>query len=349
MLEKTWKLVRKTFTQWSEDKASRLAASLAYYTIFSIAPVLIIVIAIAGLAFGKDAAQGYIFQQIQGIVGSNSAKAIQDMIAHSRQAGSGVIAMVIGFGALLFGATGVFAELQDSLDTIWNVTPKAQTGILKLVQNRFLSFSMVLGTGFLLLVSLVISAGLAAFGKYFSHFLPGMDFLASIINFLVSFAIVTLLFGLIYKVLPDVRIAWGDVWIGAAATSLLFTVGKSLIGLYLGRSSVSSSYGAAGSLIVVILWVYYSALILFLGAEFTQVYAQHYGSRIEPAPNAVPLEDSADPSRQEPRAAQSTTPPPETHPKVTRDLPPRKRILAGAYGSFVLGVVVTLTLLRKIR
>ncbi len=286
-----WQLLKETFDEWSEDKASRLSAALAYYTIFSLAPLLILVIAIAGSVFGEEAARGQIVGQIQGLVGRNGAEVIETAIQNANQPATGTIASLISVVALLFGATGVFAELQDALNTIWEVTPKPGTGVKGFVRNRFLSFAMILGIGFLLLVSLVVSAGLAAVNSYFSHLIPGADFLWSIANFLISFAVITLLFAMIFRFLPDVEIAWNDVWIGAGITSLLFVIGKTILGRYLGGGSFGSAYGAAGSLVIILAWVYYAAQILFFGAEFTQVYARKYGSQIVPSPNAMPVTD----------------------------------------------------------
>lgn len=288
-----WQLLKETFKEWSEDKASRLSAALAYYTIFSLAPLLIIVIAIAGSVFGEEAARGQIVGQIQGLVGTSGAEVIETAIENANQPATGTIASIISIIALLFGASGVFAELQDALNTIWEVTPKPGMGVKGFVRNRFLSFAMILGIGFLLLVSLVISAALAALNSYFSHLVPGVDFLWSIANFLISFGVITLLFAMIYRFLPDVEITWNDVWIGAAITSLLFVIGKSILGIYLGNSSFGSAYGAAGSLVIILAWVYYAAQILFFGAEFTQVYATKYGSQIVPTKNAMPVTEEA--------------------------------------------------------
>lgn len=288
-----WELFKETFDEWNEDKASRLAAALAYYTVFSIAPLLIIAIAVAGLVFGEEAARGQIVGQIQGLVGRNGAEAIETAIKNASQPASGTIASLIGVGALLFGASGVFAELQDSLNVIWEVVPRPDLGVKGFVRKRFLSFAMVLGIGFLLLVSLVISAVLAAVNGYFSGLLPGIDLIWQIANFVISFSITTLLFAMIYKFLPDVKITWGDVLTGAAITSLLFSIGRYLLGLYLGNGTFGSTYGAAGSVVVILAWVYYAAQILFFGAEFTQVYARKYGSQIIPDKNAVPITDEA--------------------------------------------------------
>lgn len=273
-----WALLKDSISEWLEDRAPRLSAALAYYTVFSLAPLLIIVIAIAGLVFGQEAVQGQIVEQIGHMVGKGSAKEIQTMIQSAHNPTSGVIGTVVGIVVLLFGATGVFGELQDSLNTVWDVSPKAGGGIWGMIKDRFLSFTMVLGIGFLLLVSLVLSAGLAALGNYLGSLLPGSGYILQALYFLVSFGLITLLFATMYKVLPDVEIAWGDVWIGAIMTSLLFTIGKFLIGFYIGQTDVGSAYGAAGSIVVLLVWIYYSALILFFGAEFTQVYANKYGS-----------------------------------------------------------------------
>ena len=281
-------LLKETYRDWSEDKASRLAAALAYYTAFSAAPLLLITIAVAGLVFGREAAQGRIVGQLQGLMGP-AAGAIETSLANSQDTSAGTISAIIGLATLVWSASSLFGQLQESLNTIWEVAPDPNAGILATLKRRFLSMTMVLGVGFVLLVSLVITAGVAAVGAFFGNLLPGGAFLWQIVNFVLSFAIITLLFAAIYKVLPDVTVAWSDVWIGSAVTALLFTVGKLLIGLYLGHASVGSTFGAAGSLLVFLVWVYYSAQILFFGAEFTQVYARRYGSRILPAEGAVAL------------------------------------------------------------
>ncbi|MEH2058045.1 MAG: YihY/virulence factor BrkB family protein [Nostoc sp.] len=290
-LQAIWKLFQETFKEWSEDKASRLAAALAYYTIFSIAPLLIIVIAIAGAVFGEEAARGQIVGQIQGLVGIDGAKFLETAIKNANKPQTGAIASIVSVVVLLLGATGLFTELQDAMNTIWEVKAKPGRGINNMIRLRFLSFAMVIGIGFLLLVSLVISTALATLVTYFSNLLPGVDFIWQIINFILSFAITTLLFGLIFKVLPDVKIAWSDVLVGAALTSVLFSIGRFLLGQYLGNGSFGSTYGAAGSLVVILAWVNYAAQILFFGAEFTQVYARRYGSGIVPTKNAVHLSD----------------------------------------------------------
>ncbi len=276
-------LLKDTFADWNADKAPQLAAALAYYTVFSLAPLLIIVIAIAGLAFGQEAAQNQVVGQLRGLVGEQGGETIQEMIKSASKPADGILATIIGVVTLLFGAAGAFGQMKATLNTIWNVPPRPVSGIkgiILAIKSQLISLAMVLGIGFLLLVSLILSAGISAVSNFMGERLPLPPIVWQIIDFVVSFGIITLLFAAIYKVLPDADIAWSDVWIGAAITSLLFVIGKILIGLYLGHSSVASSYGAAGSLVVLLLWIYYSAQILFFGAEFTQVYANRYGSRI---------------------------------------------------------------------
>ncbi len=284
-LKQIWRLLKETFVKWQKDKASRLAASLSYYTIFSLAPLLIIAIAIAGFFFGETAARGEIIGQIQGLVGKDGAEAIQAMIQNASRPNSsdGTIASVISIFILIFGASGMFVELQDALNTIWDIEQGPDLGIIDFIRKRFLTFAMILGIGFLLLVSLVLSAVLAGISSLTSSLFPGFDFLSQLVNFVVSFGVITLLFAMIYKYLPDVKITWGDVRIGAIITALLFVIGKYLIGLYLGNNTFSSTYGAAGSIIIILVWTNYSAQILFFGAEFTQVYARKYGSQIKPS------------------------------------------------------------------
>jgi membrane protein len=281
-------ILKKAGSDWMEDQAPTLGAALAYYTVFSLAPLLIIAIAIVGLVFGQEAAQGQIFEQLRGLLGEASAKAMQDMVQNANaKPATGVVATLIGVVTLLFGASGVFGQLQTSLNAIWDVEPKPGRGILGLVRDRILSFGFILVVGFLLLVSLLLTAAVAVVAQWFGGMLPAMETLAQILNFALSLAVITLLFAMIFKFLPDAKIAWHDVWIGAFITALLFTVGKFALGLYLAKSGVGSSYGAAGSLIVLLLWVYYSSQILFFGAEFTQVYANRFGSHVAPTDNAV--------------------------------------------------------------
>lgn len=285
--QSAFSLLKETFQEWKDDDALDLGAALSYYTIFSLAPLLLAVISIAGLVFGREAVQGQLVGQIQGLVGQQGAEAIQTMIANAGRHGSGVLATVIAVVTILFGATGVFGQLQKTLNKIWDVEPKPGAGVKGLLKARALAFGMIIGIGFLLLVSLAVSALLSGLDSYLAGLFPGAAIVLRILSFVLSFAVVTLLFAMIYRVLPDVEISWKDVWVGAAVTALLFTIGKYLIGLYLGHSSVASVYGAAGSLVVVLLWVYYSSQILFFGAEFTQVYARAYGSRIVPSKHAV--------------------------------------------------------------
>jgi len=285
-------LIKETVQEWSEDKATRLAAALAYYTVFSIPPLLIIALAIAGQVFDQEIAQQQLINQVVSLVGAGGdsvGTALETILDNVSRPEGSLIAIIIGVITLFFGASGVFGELHGALNTIWEVVPRGGRGILGTLKDRFFSFTMVLGIGFLLLVSLVLSTALSALGDFFTGFLPETLNLIQIFNQVVSFGVITVLFALIFKVIPDVEIAWRDVWIGAAATALLFTLGKYLIGLYLGNSAVASTYGAAGSLIVILVWVFYSAQILFLGAEFTQVYANRYGSRIVADDDAILL------------------------------------------------------------
>lgn len=286
-------LIKETFAEWSEDKAARLAASLAYYTVFSIPPLLIITLAIAGQVFDAEQAQDRLVGQIIGLVGADGARAIEDMIENADKPGESIPATIISVVILLFGASGVFGQLQEALNTIWEVAPKPGRGILGTITDRFFSFTMVLGIAFLLLVSLIVSAGLAALDEFVVGLLPGMELVMQIVSLLISFGVTAVLFALIFKIVPDVEVAWRDVWIGAPVTAALFEIGKFAIGYYLGNSAPASTFGAAGSLVVILLWVYYSAQILFLGAEFTQVYANKYGSRIVADEDAVPLTDEA--------------------------------------------------------
>ncbi|HEY6877478.1 MAG TPA: YihY/virulence factor BrkB family protein [Polyangiales bacterium] len=283
-------IVKETAKDWSADNATRLAASLAYYTVLSIAPLLVLAVSIAGLVYGEDAARGQIAEQISGVVGPQAGKAIQTVLTHAKAPEEGIFSSVVGIVVLLFGASGVFGELQASLNEIWKVAPKPGRGFWGIVQQRFFSFAMVLGVAFLLLVSLLLSATIAVVGSVFSHALPGGAVVWEAVNFAFSLGVITGLFALIFKVIPDAEVGWRDVWMGALVTAVLFTVGKFGLGMYLGRASVASPYGAAGSFIVFVIWVYYAAQILFMGAEFTQVFARHRGRRIEPSSHAVPVE-----------------------------------------------------------
>jgi membrane protein len=273
-------LLKETFSEWKEDNAARLGAALAFYSVFSMAPLLIIVISISGLVFGQDAVQGRVVEQIGGLIGTDAARSVEAIIQNARKPATGIIAGTAGILTLLLGAAGVFVQLQDALNVIWDVPPSAGRTVAEQLRDRFLSFALVLGSGFLLLVSLVVSAGLAALNDSLARLAPVSGQFLEVAHVLVSYAVITLLFAMIFKVLPDARIAWSDVWVGAAITSLLFTIGKLLIGVYLGKSAIMSTYGAAASIVIMLVWVYYSAQVLFLGAEFTQVYANRFGSRI---------------------------------------------------------------------
>ncbi len=273
-------LVKDAVTAWVDDYAPSMGAALAYYSLFSIAPLLIIAIAVAGFFFGEEAARGEIFGQLRGLIGEEGAAAVQGLLKSASEPLHGAIATAAGVFTLLIGATTVFGELQSDLDRIWRVpAPKEGGGMWMLIRSRVLSFGMVIGIGFLLLVSLIVSAILSALNKWWLPLFGGWIVLFAIVNAVVSFAIITVLFAMVLKFLPRISIDWRDVWIGAAVTALLFTAGKFLIGLYLGRSSVASGFGAAGSVVVLMVWIYYSAQIFLLGAEFTSVYAHRYGSR----------------------------------------------------------------------
>jgi membrane protein len=281
-----WLLLKEAATDWSRDRAPRLGAAQAYYTVFSVVPFLILIIGMIGMVFGKEAAQGTIVEQLALLVGEHSAATIKEMIQRAEQPATGLLSTLIAIITLLVGASGFFGELQDALNTVWGIEPKKGRGMWGLIQDRFLSFLTVLGIGFLLLVSLMLSVALSAFGKWFGNLLPFPELILQILNFLLSFGVITGLFALMFKVLPDAHIAWRDVWVGAAITSALFTLGKFLIGLYLGKTNIESEYGAAGSLVIFLVWVYYSGQILLYGAEFTKVYANRMGEHIAPTSEA---------------------------------------------------------------
>ena len=286
-------LLKPALWQWFNHNAFEMAAALAYYSLVSLAPLIIILIAIVGPFFGSAAAENYIVGAIAGIAGEESARAVQAIVQKANQQGSGVLATISGGFLLLLGAGAVVGQLQQSLNVIFGVTPKPDIDWWAFLRARFFSYAMLLAIGFLLLVSLIVTTVLSAISKYFGHLLPGLAMIWPVVDLTASFALVTLLFALIYKILPDVQIAWRDVLLGAALTSLLFSVGKFLIGLYLGRSTVAAVYGAAGSLVTVLLWVYYSALIVFYGAEITQLYATQLGSGLA----ANELSEEAEPAK----------------------------------------------------
>jgi membrane protein len=296
-----WPLIKMSVLSWRQDHASSMGAALAYYTLFSIAPVLVIVIAVAGFFFGAEAARGEIVTQLRGLLGEDGATAVQGLLESASRPEEGLFATISSIALLLLGATTVFAELQSDLDRIWRAETRSISGLWAFLRARLLSFGMVLALAFLLLVSLVLSAALAALGNWWGGWFEAWALVLEVINFIAAFAITMGLFALIYKLLPRVDIDWHDVWIGAAVTALLFAIGKFLIGLYIGRSGIASGFGAAGSFVVLLVWVYYSTQIFLLGAEFTWVYAHEYGSRRgKPRPGAV--DTAAPPAREDKRA-----------------------------------------------
>ena len=279
-IKQIWALIKTTFSSWLDDYAPSMGAALAYYTLFSIAPLLLIVISTAGIVFGEDAVRGEIFDQLRDLMGDQGAQAVQSLLASVSEPKKGVAGTIIGTVLLVIGATTVLGELQDAFDRIWRVPEKDKKGgVVTLIWTRLLSLGIILGIGFLLIVSLVFSAAMAALGKWWGPFFSNLEILAAVLNFFLSFMFLSALFAMLYKLMPRVEIHWRDVWAGAAVTALLFMVGKLLIGIYIGKSAISSGFGAAGSLVVVLVWVYYSAQIFLLGAEFTRVYSQAHGSR----------------------------------------------------------------------
>ena len=287
-LRASWEVLKLTFAEWTNDNAFQLSAALAFYTMFSIAPLLLIVVGVASFFLAPETATNRIVGEMEKMVGPQGAHAVQQVIESSRGFGKGLWAVSVGIVTLIMGATAVFGELQTALNYMWDVKAKPdRNAIMSLVITRLRSFSIALCVGFLLLVSLVISAVISGLQDYMNQWLPGFPSLWQAANVIASFFVVAVLFAMIYKFLPDVVISWKDVWIGAVVTALLFTGGKYLIGVYLGQTATASAFGAAGSLVVLLFWVYYSALIGFLGAEFVQVYARRYGSGIQPKKHAV--------------------------------------------------------------
>ncbi len=288
-LKSSWGLLKSVFSSWSDDYAPSMGAALAYYTMFSIAPLLLIVISVAGLVFGEEAARGEIFHQLRGLMGAEGAQAVQGLLESANKPTQGIVSTIIGAILLLVGATTVFGELQSDLDRIWRAPVRENTsGIWGLLRTRLLSFGMIMGLGFLMMVSLVFSAALAAMSKWWGPVFGGWEAIAHIFNQLISFGLTTVVFAMIYKFMPRVKIEWHDVWVGALVTAFLFTVGKFLISLYIGKAGVSSSFGAAGSLVILLVWVYYSAQIFLLGAEFTWIYSHTHGSRKDdPKPEGI--------------------------------------------------------------
>ena len=278
-------LFKTAFAEWRKDQSAVLGAALAYYTVFSLAPLLLIALAVAGLVFGEEAARNQISSQISGLIGAQAAEGVNDMVASASKKSTGAIATVLGIGALILGASGVFGQLQAAMNQIWDVEPKAKGGILKFFKDRFLSISMVMGTCFLLLVSLLASAAISTVTSRFGAAGDARSALLQVADFVISFVVITVMFAALFKFLPETRVEWRDCWLGAIFTSLLFAAGKVLIGVYIGRSGIASSYGAAGSVLVILLWVYYSAQILFFGAELTKAYAERVGTRKDGNPD----------------------------------------------------------------
>lgn len=344
---RVFKLLKATATDWIEDNALRLSAALAYYSIFSIAPLLVIAISVAGLVLGEEAVRGQLDEQLNSYVGAQAAEGIQSMVQGASKKSDGLIGAVIGFVTLMLGASGVFGQLKDALNTIWEVKTKGGAGVWGFLRERLLNFGMVLVIGFLLLTSLVLTAGLAALSGYLESIVGMPEFVGVIFAFVISFSVVTTLFAFIFKVLPDAQIQWRNVWIGAAVTALLFEIGKFGLSYYLGRESTASGFGAAGAAILLLLWVYYASCILLFGAEFTQVYARETGHEIKPAPNAEPVTPEA-------RAQQGMAPETSGEPNqptfartqvITVTAPPAGpspvgALLAVVAGSFVVGLLV---------
>lgn len=287
-LKQFWKVVVATFMGFINDNGLKLSASLAYYTVFSIAPLLILVISLISLFLGHDAVNNNLYPQIKEYVGSSAAVQIQEIIKNLQFSGKTGVALITGISILLIGASSMFVEIQDSLNIIWRVKAKPKRGWVKLLQNRFLSFSLIITLGFLLLVSLAINIAIHALSERLIHFLPGVTVLVlNLINLAITLVVIAVLFGIIFKILPDVKIRWAEVRTGAIFTAILFMLGQYLIGLYIQYTAQGSAYGAAGSIIIILVWIYYSSAILYIGAEFTQVYAEATGCRIEPAEYAV--------------------------------------------------------------
>ena len=286
-----WQLGRESVTAWSDDYASSMGAALAYYTLFSLAPLLLLVIAVAGMVFGAEAARGQIVGQLSGLIGKEGAVAVEALLKSASEPAKGAVASIVSVVTLLVGATSIFAELQSDLDRIWRAPEVIKpSGIWGLLRTRMLSFGLIVSIAFLLLVSLVVSAALAAMGTWWGAWFPGWVITMQIVNQAVSLVFVTLLFALMYRILPSVRVAWADVWHGALATGILFTIGKFAIGMYLGKAGIQSGFGAAGSIVVLLVWVFYSSQIFLLGAEFTWLYAHNHGSK---AGEAVPDQAAA--------------------------------------------------------
>jgi membrane protein len=290
-LKNWWKILKDTGVGFSDDKALKFSAALSYYTIFSLAPLLLLLISLVGFFLGEEAIRGHLFGEINGLLGNEASAQIQEIVKNMELTGKTTTALIIGIITLIIGATTVFGEIQDSINIIWRVKAKPKRGWLKLIKDRLLSSSLIIGLGFLLIVSLTINGALQAMNAWLMGYFPDVTVVIfNIINVIISFVVITLLFGVIFKILPDVKIAWKDVRAGAFFTACLFMLGRFLIGLYIEKAGTASTYGAAGSLIIILVWVYYTAAILYFGAVFTRVYADHIGLRIEPADYAVYVE-----------------------------------------------------------
>ncbi|MGN6399158.1 MAG: YihY/virulence factor BrkB family protein [Flavisolibacter sp.] len=283
-----WQLLKDSFKGFSNDRVFKLSGSLAYFTVFSIGPMLLVIIFFADLFYGREAVEGTVYGQIKGFVGPGAAAQIQEIIKNASLSGKSNITAIIGFVTLIIGATTVFAEIQDSINTIWNLKSKPERGWLKMILNRLLSFSIVVSLAFLLLVSLIVNGLMEALGNRLQDIFPGVAvILIYIVNLLLTFIVITFLFGIIFKVLPDAKIKWKDVLTGSVTTAILFMIGKFGITFYIGSSHIGSTYGTAGSIVIILVWIYYSAIILYFGAEFTKAYAAAYGNRIYPNDYAV--------------------------------------------------------------
>ncbi|RCR66652.1 YihY/virulence factor BrkB family protein [Larkinella punicea] len=309
-----WTLLMGTFNGFMDDRGLKLSAALAYYTVFSLAPLLVLLISITSIFYGEEAIRGQVFSQINGLVGNQAAVQIQEMIKSVELSGKTNVALITGIFTLILGATSIFVEIQDSINLIWRVKAKPKRGWVKILKDRLLSSSLIVSLGFLLVVSLVVNGVILALSDILTRHFPDIAVIfAQALNFIISMGVVAVLFGVIFKVLPDAKIAWRDIRWGAIFTALLFMLGRYLIGLYIETTSTGSTYGAAGSLIVILVWIYYTAAILYFGAEFTQVYAEHYGIKIEPADYAVYVE------QQEKEREVRTLPPQKNTEPVKKD------------------------------
>jgi membrane protein len=335
-----WSMTKESVVAWVDDFAPSMGASIAYYTVFSIAPLLLIVIAIAGAVWGHEAASGYLYSELAGILGREETEALQAMVASASSKEQGLVATIVGVVLLMIGATTVFAELQSDLDRIWKAPAiKESSGLWGLIRSRILSLGLVASIGFLMMVSFVVSVALAAFAKWWGGAFASMEWLFHLLDTLLSFAVVTALFALVYKILPRVAIAWRDVWIGAAVTALLFAIGKFAVGVYIGKAGVASSFGAASTLAVLLVWVYYSAQIFLIGAELTWVYAHRFGSRQGKDMPASVRETLATTRNPDPAASASAEPPAEPVVENRKVRTSARDVIAVSACAFVVGAI----------